>query len=187
MHVCMTEPMMNREKDKIMYILLAGSGRCLTTGPVVIGRKVTPANHCAPLLIMALLMAVAKSAETLYAYPSFLPIYLLQVRTPQKVNSMTLLRWSLSLCSLSSSTDELIRNFFEDCIERTKLFAPTSSDQSQNSIYLLASHALICSVKSFLNQLHFAFLSLWTRDSLLQSCPDLAIIKITFLWTSFLY
>ena len=66
-----------------------------------------------------------------------------------------------------------------------KLFASTSSDQSQNSAYLFVSPALISTAKSFFRRHGIRFLQQWPHDGVTSKFPSLAVIK-KHLFTSFL-
>ena len=66
-----------------------------------------------------------------------------------------------------------------------KLFASTSSDQSQNSAYLFVSPALISTAKFFFRRHDIRFLQQWPHDGVTSKFPSLAVIK-KHLFTSFL-
>ena len=66
-----------------------------------------------------------------------------------------------------------------------KLFASTSSDQSQNSAYWFVSPALISTAKFFFRRHDIRFLQQWPHDGVTSEFPSLAVIK-KHLFTSFL-
>ena len=70
-------------------------------------------------------------------------------------------------------------------MKEIKLFASTSSDQSQNSAYLFVSPALISTAKFFFRRHDIRFLQQWPHDGVTSKFPSLAVIK-KHLFTSFL-
>ncbi len=144
---CMTEGKLHTRRQDNAHLVR------LTTGLVPQRRKVTPANQSTPLLILALLIAVAKfvGEKGEANPPSFLllPFLLLQVNHKTQPQCFcAVISWAYTAYNLSLM--HWLQSHDEGCIqEEQSCFAPASSDQSQNTIYLLTSLALIFADKIF--------------------------------------